>query len=174
MYCQYCGAKDTKVIETRTVEGQNVIKRRRECIDCKKRFNTAETYEKVTLYVIKKDGTRELYDRNKLIYGVNKACEKRPVSREAIEAAVYGIERELQDRLTGEVSSIELGSHVMQALRELDDVAYVRFASVYKEFRDLSSFLKEIEQYVSLAKTNNDQKVLFNMDENKNKRKVGE
>jgi len=164
MQCQYCGSENTKVIETRTVEGQNTIKRRRECLACKKRFNTSESYEKITLYVIKKDGSREIYDRNKLIHGIDKACEKRPVSREDIEGAVYNIEREIQDSLQSEISSTELGNYVMRALRDLDEVAYVRFASVYKEFRDLSSFLEEIEQYVSQAKISSDQKKLFEDD----------
>jgi len=171
MLCQFCGSENTKVIETRTIEGQNTIKRRRECLVCKKRFNTAESYEKITIYVIKKDGSRQLFDRGKLIRGIDKACEKRPVSRESIEKAVYDIERSLQDSMVNEIPAKELGDKVMSALRSLDEVAYVRFASVYKEFRDLGSFLEEIEHVVAFTKTNNDQQVLF-QEENGNKIKI--
>ncbi len=146
MRCPFCHAEDTRVIETRANDEQGTIRRRRECQDCRRRFTTYERHEEPQLYVIKKDGRRELFDRQKLLDGITKACQKRPVSREAIEDAVYEIERALRDALKDEVPSGALGDLVMSRLRTLDAVAYVRFASVYKEFRDLGSFLDEIQR----------------------------
>ena len=146
MRCPICHAEDTRVIETRANEEQGTIRRRRECQECRRRFTTYERYADPPLYVIKKDGRREPFERHKLIDGITKACEKRPVSREAIEQLVYEIERTLRDALTDEIDSSRIGDLVMQRLRDLDEVAYVRFASVYQEFRDLSSFLHEIER----------------------------
>jgi len=144
--CPICHAEDTRVIETRANEEQGTIRRRRECQECRRRFTTYERYEDPPLYVIKKDGRREVFNREKLVEGITRACQKRPISREAIEQLGYDIERALRDTLTDETASSHIGDQVMQRLRDLDEVAYVRFASVYKEFRDLSSFLSEIER----------------------------
>lgn len=146
MRCPFCQAEDTRVIETRANDEQGTIRRRRECQDCRRRFTTYERHEEPLLYVIKKDGRRELFDREKLLAGITRACEKRPVSREAVEQVAYEIERSLRDILSDEVASSQLGDLVMQRLRDLDEVAYVRFASVYKEFRDLGSFMEEIQR----------------------------
>jgi len=149
--CPICHAEDTRVIETRANEEQGTIRRRRECQECRRRFTTYERYEDPPLYVIKKDGRREVFDRAKLVDGLTRACQKRPVSREAIEQVGYDIERVLRDKLTDEVHSSRIGDLVMQRLRDLDEVAYVRFASVYKEFHDLSSFVNEIERLFQLT-----------------------
>ena len=164
MRCPICHAEDTRVIETRAIEEQGTIRRRRECQECRRRFNTYERCEEPTLYVIKKDGRREAFDPGKLLDGITKACGKRPISREMIEQLVYEIERKLRDALTDEVPSTRIGDLVMHHLRDLDDVAYVRFASVYNEFRDLSSFLQEIEQVFQHSKRQRqaeDQPLLF-------------
>ncbi|HEX2949908.1 MAG TPA: transcriptional regulator NrdR [Armatimonadota bacterium] len=152
MRCPFCQAEDTRVIETRANDEQGTIRRRRECQDCHRRFTTYERHEEPQLYVIKKDGRRELFDREKLLNGITRACEKRSVSREAIEQVVYDIERSLRDVLTDEVPTRQLGDMVMQHLRDLDEVAYVRFASVYKEFRDLGSFMDEIQRLFERGK----------------------
>lgn len=146
MRCPFCQAEDTRVIETRANDEQGTIRRRRECQDCRRRFTTYERHEEPQLYVIKKDGRRELFDREKLLSGITRACEKRPVSREAIGQVGYDIERSLRDALRDEVPSQQLGDLLMRRLRDLDEVAYVRFASVYKEFRDPRSFLDEIQR----------------------------
>lgn len=146
MRCPICHAEDTRVIETRANVEQGTIRRRRECQECRRRFTTYERYEDPPLYVIKKDGRREVFNRDKLVDGITRACQKRPISREAIEQLGDDIERALRDTLTDEIASSHIGDLVMQRLRELDEVAYVRFASVYKEFRDLGSFLSEIER----------------------------
>jgi len=140
------------VIETRANEEQGTIRRRRECQECRRRFTTYERCEDLPLYVIKKDGRREVFDRAKLVDGITRACQKRPISREVIEQIGYDIERALRDALLDEVASTHIGDLVMQRLRDLDEVAYVRFASVYKEFRDLSSFVNEIERLFQLTK----------------------
>ncbi len=152
MRCPFCHSEDTRVIETRANEEQGTIRRRRECQECRRRFTTYERLEEPPLYVIKKDGRREVFSTDKLMDGVTKACEKRPVSRQAIEEMVTDIERSLRDELNDEVPSSSLGDLVMVRLHELDEVAYVRFASVYKEFRDLDTFLYEIEQAIARTK----------------------
>lgn len=162
--CPICHAEDTRVIETRANEEQGTIRRRRECQECRRRFTTYERYEDPPLYVIKKDGRREVFDRSKLVDGITRACQKRPVSREAIEQVGYDIERVLRDMLTDEIPSPRIGDLVMHRLRELDEVAYVRFASVYKEFHDLSSFVNEIErlfQFTQQERVNAEQTRLF-------------
>jgi transcriptional repressor NrdR len=146
MRCPICQADDTRVIETRANDEQGTIRRRRECQDCRRRFTTYERYEDPPLFVSKKDGRREVFNREKLLDGVTKACQKRPVSRTAIDQLVYDVEREVRDALRDEVTATDLGDMVMDRLRALDEVAYVRFASVYKEFGDLSSFASEIER----------------------------
>ena len=143
MKCPACGYFDSKVIDSRPVSEGNSIRRRRECLQCQKRFTTFEVIEAVQIFVLKKGGSKELFDRNKLLSGVMKACQKRPVDAEALVAE---IEAELQNSLTLEVSSRQLGEMVMRKLKERDDVAYVRFASVYREFKDLDTFLAELRE----------------------------
>ena len=140
MKCPYCGS-ESKVLDTRTLNEGATIKRRRECLECQKRFNTFEVLESVQIFVIKKNGEKELFDRTKLLAGVLKATQKRPVSADEI---VTEIEYELQNSLKNEVSSVEVGEMVMEKLKARDHVAYVRFASVYREFTDVESFLNEL------------------------------
>ena len=146
MKCPYCGFMDSKVIETRTVEETNSIRRRRECLKCEKRFTTYEQVESVPLVVIKKDGKRQVYNRQKLMNGILRACEKTPVSFTEIEKAVVEIEAMLNNKLDREVSSTEIGELVMEKLNVLNDIAYVRFASVYREFKDVNTFLAELNR----------------------------
>jgi transcriptional repressor NrdR len=143
MKCPACGFADSKVIDSRPVEDGSSIKRRRECMACQKRFTTFEVIETVQIFVTKKDGTKELFDRNKLLGGLLKACQKRPVNAEEI---VNEIESELQNSLSNEVSTKEIGEMVMDKLKVRDEVAYVRFASVYREFRDIETFMKALRQ----------------------------
>ena len=144
MKCPFCQHEDSRVIDSRTGEDQSMVRRRRECPECKRRFTTYERPGEVRVFVIKKDGRREPFDRSKMIAGITKACEKRPISREAIEQAADEIERRVRDELAEEVSSAEIGLLVMERLREIDEVAYVRFASVYRSFDTLDDFEAEI------------------------------
>lgn len=143
MKCPSCGYPESKVIDSRPVSDGASIRRRRECLQCQKRFTTFEVIESVQIVVIKKDGSKELFDRNKLISGLLKACQKRPVNAEEI---VNEIEAELQNSLRLEVPSREIGTMVMDKLKARDEVAYVRFASVYREFRDVDTFLRELNE----------------------------
>ncbi|WP_369602893.1 transcriptional regulator NrdR [Hahella sp. SMD15-11] len=152
MHCPFCGAADTKVIDSRLVAGGNQVRRRRECTTCAERFTTYEAAELVMPRVVKQDGTRVPFDEDKLRNGMMKALEKRPVSTEAIEAAVDRIKYRLRATGEREVSSRQIGEEVMEELRELDQVAYVRFASVYRSFQDLDEFRQEIDR-LSAAKT---------------------
>ena len=145
MKCLYCGSMESKVIDSRVSDDGTSIRRRRECLACARRFTTYETVERIPVFVIKKDGTRELFDINKLRSGIMKACEKRPVSYESIEKLVNEIEKSVYNLGANEISSEKIGDEVMKGLKELDQVAYVRFASVYKEFKDIDTFLSEIE-----------------------------
>ena len=151
MKCPACGFTDSKVIDSRPVEERNSIRRRRECLACQKRFNTFEVIETVQVIVIKKSGDKELFDRNKLLSGLLKACQKRPVNAEEI---VNEIEAELQNSLSTEVTTTEIGEMVMQKLKERDEVAYVRFASVYREFADVETFVSELMDLVKKDKKN--------------------
>jgi transcriptional repressor NrdR len=144
--CPYCKTADSRVLESRAVDDDVAVRRRRECSRCGRRFTTFERPEVSTLYVVKKDGKREEFDRDKLRRGVTRACEKRPVSADAVTALVAGVEREVREEYEREVSSRELGERVMARLRALDGVAYVRFASVYREFRDVRTFAQEVMQ----------------------------
>ena len=144
MRCPYCKSNDDKVIDSRTSGDAAVIRRRRECLGCGRRFTTYETIEEIQLRVIKKDGTRVPFDRNKLRAGILKACEKRPVSQEQIVEMCRRIEAQLNEMFDKDVSSKFIGSLVMNELRKLDPVAYVRFASVYREFKDVEQFLEEL------------------------------
>ena len=143
MKCPACGYYDSKVIDSRPVLEGSSIRRRRECLQCQKRFTTFEMIETVQIVVVKKGGSKELFDRNKLLAGVMKACQKRPVNADAL---VSEIESELQNSLTLEVSSSQLGEMVMQKLKARDEVAYVRFASVYRQFKDINSFMSELNK----------------------------
>lgn len=146
MRCPYCQEFESRVVDSRSCENGSCIRRRRECLACKRRFTTYERVEERPLMVVKKDGSREPFSRDKLINGIIRACRKRPVSMESIENVVAVIERDLRDNNDREVSSMVIGEEVMEQLRNLDEVAYVRFASVYRQFGDLNSFIKTIEQ----------------------------
>jgi transcriptional repressor NrdR len=146
MRCPFCGHDEDKVIDSRPADEGAAIRRRRECINCGNRFTTYEKIENLPLMVIKKDGSRQPFNRDKLIAGIVKSCEKRPVSTEQIEILVDSIENRYQNSLKREVSSREIGERVMEGLKEIDEVAYVRFASVYRQFKDVSSFLHELNE----------------------------
>ncbi len=146
MKCPVCGYTESKVIDSRPSEEGSSIRRRRECLSCQNRFTTYEKIETLPLLVIKKDKTRELFDKNKRLSGIIKACHKRPVTMEQMEDVATEIEAELQNSLTREISSQMIGVLVMDKLKCLDPVAYVRFASVYREFKDLDTFMRELEQ----------------------------
>ena len=146
MKCPYCGEQDSKVIDSRHSEDGSSIRRRRECDGCGKRFTTYEKIEQMILMVIKKDGSREAFDRNKIMNGIIKACEKRPVPMAEIEKVVDDIERGLNNMMEKEVESTFIGELIMERLRKLDEVAYVRFASVYREFKDVNTFMDELKK----------------------------
>ena len=146
MRCIYCGHEESKVLDSRSAEDTNSIRRRRECLKCGKRFTTYETIEMTPILVIKSDGSRQAFDINKIKNGMIKACEKRPVTLEQIEAVASEIEKTLQNNFLQEVPSSKLGEMVMEALKRLDEVAYVRFASVYRQFKDIDSFKKLLEE----------------------------
>jgi transcriptional repressor NrdR len=146
MRCPFCGHPDTKVIDSRPTEEGQAIRRRRECEACGKRFTTYEKVEEIMLMVVKKDGSREAFDRNKMMNGIIKACEKRPVPMADIEKIANDIERGLSNMMEKEMESTIIGEFVMEHLKNLDDVAYVRFASVYRQFTDAESFRNEIEK----------------------------
>ena len=144
MKCPFCGCSDSKVIESRPTDEGERIRRRRECVACAKRFTTYEIIESVPIIVVKKDKSREAFDRVKLFNGMLRACEKRPVSIAQIEAVVSDIEQELQNSLDREVTSVHIGEMAMDKLKALDEVAYVRFASVYRQFKDINTFMEEL------------------------------
>lgn len=144
--CPYCSYEESKVIDSRPTDEGERIRRRRECLNCQKRFTTYEIIESLPIIVIKKDKSREVFNRDKLINGMLRACEKRPVSINDIEKAVDGIESTLQNSLDREVTSEHIGALVMDKLKGLDEVAYVRFASVYRQFKDISTFMEELNK----------------------------
>ncbi len=144
MKCPYCGYAESKVIDSRPTDEDSRIRRRRECLNCAKRFTTYEAVENLPIIVVKRDKSRELFDRNKLFNGMLRACEKRPVSIETLEKAVDDIEVQLQNSLDREVSAMVIGEYAMDKLKEIDEVAYVRFASVYRQFKDINSFHEAI------------------------------
>jgi transcriptional repressor NrdR len=141
MKCPFCAHPDDKVVDSRTIKEGELIRRRRECLSCSKRFTTYERIEEIPLMVAKKDGRREPFDRSKIVIGILKACEKRPVGIEQIEDMVDRIEKSINSSMEKEVSSENIGSMVMEELRHLDEVAYVRFASVYRQFKDIDEFM---------------------------------
>ncbi len=146
MKCPYCGYADSKVIDSRPADDGATIRRRRECLGCQKRFTTYEIMERLPLVVVKRDGSRQTFDKVKLINGMIRACEKRPVSMAEVEAIADEIEQELQSGLEREISTAEIGEMVMARLKDLDEVAYVRFASVYRSFKDINTFMEELSK----------------------------
>ena len=146
MICPYCGHSETKVVDSRDTNDAKAIRRRRECEKCQARFSTYEEMEIMRLTVIKRDGTRQEYERRKIEVGLHKALEKRPVSEEKINKAIGDIEYDIQARESNEITSKEIGKLILEKLKELDDVAYLRFASVYKSFKNADSFRKEMEK----------------------------
>lgn len=149
MKCPFCGHREDKVIDSRESDQDDYIRRRRECLKCERRFTTYERIEGIALMVVKKDGRREPFDRKKILAGLTKACEKRPISTERLEELTDAIERSLQKRFDKEVQSKQIGEEVMRRLHELDEVAYVRFASVYRQFKDLNEFMGELKEMLS-------------------------
>lgn len=145
MKCPFCGNLDDKVVDSREGKEGGVIRRRRECVNCGRRFTSYERIDEIPYMVVKKDGTRERFERQKVIAGLLKACEKRPVSVSSLEAVANKVEATLQERPDKEISTEEIGALVMEALRTLDAVAYVRFASVYRHFRDIGEFMAELK-----------------------------
>lgn len=148
MKCMYCGSSESKVVDSRPLENGLSIRRRRECLNCGRRFTTYEKAEYMPVMVVKKDGSREAFDIEKVKRGLIKACEKRNVSMEQIDNMALQIEKAVQDRVEQEVSAKTIGDLVMESLKAVDEVAYVRFASVYREFKDVSTFMAEIEKLV--------------------------
>ena len=152
MKCPYCLYYESKVVDSRPTEEGQAIRRRRECIKCGKRFTTYEKIEEIPIMVVKKDGNRQSYDRNKLLNGIIKSCEKRPVSLNVIEKMVDEIEKSLYNSLEREVTSVEIGEMIMSRLKDIDEVSYVRFASVYRQFKDLNSFMDELKKILDEGK----------------------
>ncbi|MBR0040409.1 MAG: transcriptional repressor NrdR [Oscillospiraceae bacterium] len=149
MKCPFCGFSDSKVIDSRPAEEGATIRRRRECLACQKRFTTYEIIERLPLVVIKRDGSRQSFDKVKLINGMVRACEKRPVSLSQLETIADEIEQELQSGLEREVRTVDIGEMVMARLKDVDEVAYVRFASVYRSFKDINTFMEELSKLLT-------------------------
>lgn len=146
MKCPYCSVPESKVIDSRASDSGASIRRRRECISCGRKFTTYERVENVVVMVVKKDGSRQSFDRNKVANGIRRACEKRPVTVEQIEEIVNAVEMQVYNKFNKEISSIDIGELVMDRLKDVDDVAYVRFASVYRQFKDLNTFIDELQK----------------------------
>ena len=149
MKCPYCGFNESKVIDSRPADENNSIRRRRECLSCTRRFTTYETVESLPVVVVKKDGSRQSFDRGKVLGGMIRACEKRPVPLARLEKVSAEIEQELQNAMEREVSTEVIGERVMENLRAIDQVAYVRFASVYRQFQDIDSFMEELSKLLA-------------------------
>ncbi|MBE6961460.1 MAG: transcriptional regulator NrdR [Ruminococcaceae bacterium] len=149
MKCPYCGYSESKVIDSRPAEEGSSIRRRRECLSCKKRFTTYETVESLPMVVIKKDGSRQSFDRRKVLGGMIRACEKRPVPLGDLENIAAEIEQELQNSMEREISTTVIGEQVMTRLKNVDEVAYVRFASVYRQFKDIDTFMTELNKLLA-------------------------
>jgi transcriptional repressor NrdR len=149
MKCPYCAHPGDKVVDSRESKEGEVIRRRRECLECGKRFTSYERIDEIPYMVVKKDGTRERFDRQKLVGGLLKACEKRPVSVAALEGVADRVEASLQERPEKEIATAEIGAFVMEELKKLDKVAYVRFASVYRHFRDIGEFMSELKDLLN-------------------------
>ena len=149
MKCQFCNCPDSRVVDSRPTEEGSSIRRRRECLSCQKRFTTYETVESLPIIVVKKDGSRESFDRQKVLGGMIRACEKRKVPLSELEGAADGIEQELQNAMDREVRTSRIGEMVMDRLKGIDEVAYVRFASVYRQFKDIDTFMTELSKLLS-------------------------
>ncbi|HPD18249.1 MAG: transcriptional repressor NrdR [Candidatus Goldbacteria bacterium] len=149
MKCPFCGYKKDKVVDSRESRDGETIRRRRECLKCSRRFTTYEQVEHTLPLVIKKDGRREQFDRNKILAGLSKACEKRPISVNKLYEFIDDIEKQLYSKMEKEVSSSSIGEMIMEKLAQLDEVAYVRFASVYRQFKDINAFTKELQKFLS-------------------------
>jgi len=149
MKCPFCGYKKDKVVDSRESRDGEAIRRRRECLKCSRRFTTYEQVEHTLPLVIKKDGRREQFDRNKILAGLSKACEKRPISVNKLYEFIDDIEKQLYSKMEKEVSSSAIGEMIMEKLAQLDEVAYVRFASVYRQFKDINAFTKELQKFLS-------------------------
>ncbi|MCI2059182.1 MAG: transcriptional regulator NrdR [Oscillibacter sp.] len=149
MKCPFCGYSESKVIDSRPADEGSSIRRRRECLSCQKRFTTYETVESLPMVVIKKDGSRQSFDRRKVLGGMIRACEKRPVPVAALEKISEEIEQDLQNSMEREVSTALIGEKVMERLKTVDEVAYVRFASVYRQFKDIDTFMKELNKLLA-------------------------
>ena len=146
MKCPFCGHPESKVVDSRPSDEGTSIRRRRECLECHKRFTTYETMESLPLVVIKKDGSRQTFDKSKVLGGMIRACEKRPVSFDTLESIATDIEQSLQNDMDREIPSTRIGELVMERLKKVDEVAYVRFASVYRQFKDISTFMAELNK----------------------------
>ena len=155
MKCPFCGYTESKVIDSRPAEEGATIRRRRECLDCGKRFTTYEIIERMPLVVIKRDGSRQTFDKVKLINGMVRACEKRPVTLSQLEKIADDIEQELQSNLEREAKTVDVGEMVMSRLKEIDEVAYVRFASVYRSFKDINTFMEELSKLLTESNSKN-------------------
>ncbi|HHW70940.1 MAG TPA: transcriptional repressor NrdR [Clostridiales bacterium] len=149
MKCPFCSYQESKVVDSRPTDDGTVIRRRRECINCGKRFTTYEKIEHMPIFVIKKDGRREAFDSSKIMNGLLKACEKRPVAIKDMELLVEDVEKTIYNSLEQEITSQEIGEMVMERLKELDEVAYVRFASVYRQFKDINTFMEELKKLLN-------------------------
>ena len=149
MRCPFCNYSESRVIDSRPAEEGTTIRRRRECLSCQKRFTTYEIIERLPLVVIKRDGSRQTFDKMKVINGMLRACEKRPVPVDSLQKAADEIEQELQNSLEREITSTEVGELVMRKLKDLDEVAYVRFASVYRQFKDINTFMSELNKLLN-------------------------
>ncbi|ERI95698.1 transcriptional regulator NrdR [Clostridiales bacterium oral taxon 876 str. F0540] len=143
--CPYCGYEESKVVDSRSTEDDMAIRRRRECLSCNKRYTTYEKIEDIPILVIKKDLSREYFDKSKIISGLLKACQKRPVSRMQIEAIASDVEKQLSNQMLTEVKSEYIGEMIMENLKKVDEIAYVRFASVYRQFKDINTFMEELK-----------------------------
>ena len=146
MRCPYCGNLESKVVDSRPSDEGSSIRRRRECLVCHRRFTTYETMESLPLVVIKRDGSRQTFDKSKVLSGMLRACEKRPVAFDTLERIANEIEQTLQNEMTREITTTNIGEMVMERLRTVDEVAYVRFASVYRQFKDISTFMEELNK----------------------------
>lgn len=157
MKCPYCNYNESKVIDSRPADEGTTIRRRRECLACQKRFTTYEVMEHLPLVVIKRDGSRQSFDKNKVLNGMLRSCEKRPVALAELEKIAADIEQELQNSFEREISTAEIGEMVMERLKNVDEVAYVRFASVYRQFKDINTFMDELAKLLGDKKNGNKQ-----------------
>lgn len=147
--CPFCGYSESKVVDSRSTEDSMAIRRRRECLKCSRRYTTYEKVEDIPILVIKKDSSREFFDKSKIINGLIKSCEKRPVSRSQIENIAAEIEKSISNKMIAEIKSDDIGEMVMEKLKEIDEISYVRFASVYRQFKDINTFMKELSNLIN-------------------------